>query len=300
MGYFDFEKVNSLRCLSPVGHRGILCLFIAALLFFAALMKTWQLATAQYGGVGLFFDPLFILFVTFFEISFAAWLLTGILTKQTWVATIGLFTLFLLISLSKALSGASTCGCLGVLRTNPWVMVFVDSAIIAVLFCGCRKIDIESSFYSKKRLQVIILLWGAACLSAFVAFLSVRKDGDSLIGIEYERIDGRKTILVTPSQWPKDKCPLLPYIEPEEITDRLKSGKWRIVIFKHDCPECRILLKGMETEEDHNLLFLEVPPYGRDNIVPKGFIQAKLTDSVNWLIRTPVIIDFSAEEKDEE
>lgn len=53
MGYFGFGKVASLHCHSPSDYRRILRFFIATLLLFATLMKSWQLATAQYGGAVL-------------------------------------------------------------------------------------------------------------------------------------------------------------------------------------------------------------------------------------------------------
>jgi hypothetical protein len=83
-----------------------LSLFVTALLLFAAGMKGWQIAAVQNIGGGLFHQPLFNLFIVLFELTFAAWLVTGLFPKQAWVATISLFTLFGLVSFGKALSRA--------------------------------------------------------------------------------------------------------------------------------------------------------------------------------------------------
>lgn len=266
-------------------------MLVIALLLFAAMMKSWQLLTAQFGGVGIFFEPRFILFTVIFEITFAAWLASGILLQQAWVATVGLFTLFSLISCSKALSGAVTCGCLGVLKINPRVMASIDCFVILTFLLGCQNFRIKYKNHCKKRLLTIFLLWGLACLTALGAFFSVHKNEHSKVGVEFTRFDGSKSIVLDPKNWSDGSFPILQFVEPIDVREKMKAGNWRVIVYRHDCTECQKLLSHLEPIEGRNTVCIEVPPYGESEFIADGFVKAKLTDSSTWFIETPVIID---------
>ena len=113
------RKIYSLRGWT------VLRLIVAAILLFAAGMKAWQLATQPYLtgatlGEGLFHARWFNICVVEFELAFGIWLIFGLLPRLTWLATVGLFTVFGGVSLYKALSGEASCGCFGAAQVNPW------------------------------------------------------------------------------------------------------------------------------------------------------------------------------------
>ena len=99
----------------------------------AAFMKAHQLATTSSLGEGFLQSRAFNIFVVEFELFFAVWLLFGLLPKLTWLATVGLFSVFASVSLYKALSGADSCGCFGFATINPWYTTGFDLGIIGFL-----------------------------------------------------------------------------------------------------------------------------------------------------------------------
>lgn len=48
------------------------------------------------------------------------------------------FAVFAALSLAKAWSGETSCGCLGPVTVNPWLMLGLDVAILAAL-AMCRR-----------------------------------------------------------------------------------------------------------------------------------------------------------------
>ena len=106
---------------------------VAVIVLTAAFMKAYQLATEPSFGEGLFHARWFNILVVEFELFFGIWLMVGLLPKLTWLATIGCFSIFALISLFKALSGEVSCGCFGAVTVNPWITTVFDVGVIGSL-----------------------------------------------------------------------------------------------------------------------------------------------------------------------
>lgn len=127
----DVEKPRR-KISSPRGWT-VLRLIVAAILLFAAGMKAWQLATVPTLGEGLLHTRWFNICVVEFELAFGIWLIFGLLPRLTWLATVGLFTVFGGVSLYKALSGEASCGCFGAAQVNPWITMGLDMTIVGLL-----------------------------------------------------------------------------------------------------------------------------------------------------------------------
>jgi hypothetical protein len=106
---------------------------VAGILLLAAGLKAWQFATVPTLGEGLLHARWFNILVVEFELFFGIWLIVGMLPKLTWLATIGCFSVFALVSLCKALSGEASCGCFGTVTVNPWITAVADIVIIGFL-----------------------------------------------------------------------------------------------------------------------------------------------------------------------
>ena len=103
---------------------------VGILLLTAAGLKGYQLATEPLLGTG-FLDSRWLLTMTVeFELLFGLWLLANIWPKLSWAAAMGCFSLFTCISLYKALSGYTTCGCFGRLPVNPWWTATLDLVVV--------------------------------------------------------------------------------------------------------------------------------------------------------------------------
>ncbi len=107
-------------------------LFVAAVLLIAASLKAHQLATTPSLGDGILEARWFNIFVVEFELLFGIWLVFGLLPKLTWLASVGLFSLFATVSAFKGLMGEASCGCFGEVTINPWLMAAFDLGVVGV------------------------------------------------------------------------------------------------------------------------------------------------------------------------
>jgi hypothetical protein len=118
-----------------IWNRGwiVMRLVVAFVLLIAAVLKTHQLATTLSLGEGILHARWFNIFVVEFELFFGIWLIFGMLPKLSWFASVGLFSIFLIVSFYKAISGETSCGCFGEIAVNPWIMVVFDVVVIGLL-----------------------------------------------------------------------------------------------------------------------------------------------------------------------
>ncbi len=93
-------------------------LVVAATLLFAAGTKAWHLATVPTLGDGILYARWFNLCVVEMELAFGLWLIADLLPQLTRRATVGLFAVFSVVSLFKALSGEKSCGCFGAMQVK--------------------------------------------------------------------------------------------------------------------------------------------------------------------------------------
>lgn len=108
-------------------------LFVTAVLLIAAGLKAHQLATTPSLGDDLLEARWFNVFVVEFEILFGIWLLFGLLPKLTWLASVGLFSIFATVSAFKGITGEASCGCFGEVAINPWITAEFDLGVVGML-----------------------------------------------------------------------------------------------------------------------------------------------------------------------
>lgn len=107
---------------------------LGLILLAAAALKGYELIRLpQFTHDGWLDQRPLLVGVVMFEAIFGWWLLIGPRARWTWWAALGTFTLFLLASLHKAISGADSCGCFGPVRVNPWYTAAFDAAALAAI-----------------------------------------------------------------------------------------------------------------------------------------------------------------------
>ncbi len=271
-------------------NRGITCL-----LFFAAGMKAWQLATVPVLGEGILHARWFNILVVEFELAFGLWLLFGFLPKLTRWATIALFTTFAGVSLYKVVSGEASCGCFGTATVNPWWTMGLDMAIAGMAFFLGRGHHVDHSRVDlaeldKRRLAWAVIVWLFIIIPTSLVMFSVRTNDLSELGTVFTGADGKETILLEPEKWKKDEFPLLPYIEPPEVREKLKTGNWTVVLYHHDCPKCQKVIEELAAKGEPNVVCVEVPPYGGRYLTKYrvNFIFSRFNENCNtFFIITP-------------
>ena len=278
----------------------VLRYLIAAILIAAVILKTSSVAKQGFGE-GLFQYPLFLFFEIALESAVAVLLLVNFQQRYLWFLTTALFAVFFLFALTSLLTGQDSCHCFGsLIRVQPICTVFLDAAILALLFCNGKVRFVRSEFSSKKALFVG-LLWMSTVLPILHVFASIERENLSQLGTVYTGIDGHKTIQLKPDEWPEGECPLLEWAVPEEELDQLTTGDWTVVVYRADCPDCREVLVNLKERGVTNVVCVEIPPYGEKDIVPEGFVHLRLPDTVTWVVKTPLVIEsvrYSGKKRD--
>ena len=75
------------------------------------------------------------------EILFALILISGLWRSWIWLLSLLGFTAFTLVSVMKAISGESSCGCFGTITVNPWLTATFDATIVGLLLVFRERID---------------------------------------------------------------------------------------------------------------------------------------------------------------
>jgi hypothetical protein len=272
-------------------------LVVAFILLIAAILKAYKLATTPPLGEGLLYARWFNIFIVEFELFFGIWLVFGLLPRLTWIATIGLFSIFSIVSFYKVISGEISCGCFGSVTVNPWITMIFDLMITGLLMFFLPKKNIFrpkilceelTALRHKSRIIAVIVIWLVTAIPITLAMFSIQENNIADIGTEFVGADGKKTILLKPEKWIGKEFPLLPYIEPTETREKLKTGKWMVVLYHHDCPRCHKAISELIEKKTENLLCVEMPPYGTNKYPRLLEKHTKLSDIHEWSVETPI------------
>ena len=259
---------------------------LAVLLLTASALKCWQLATEPVIGTGLLDSRWLLMATVEFELFLAILLLTNLWAKPSWAVALACFGLFTCVSVCKALAGHASCGCFGRVPVNPWYTGAMDLAAVGSLLQWRPK----ESFFTARRATAVLVIWLAVGLSAAYAIVSYKPTTLSDAG--------DTTVILKPETWVGKRFPLLSYID---IGDRLRDGKWLIVLYHYRCPDCLDALPKYErlasdlvTRKDgRRIALIEVPPYSDESSVAlTKCALGKLHDSKEWFVRTPLEVEI--------
>jgi len=272
---------------------------LAGILLLAAGLKAHQLATQPVVDSGfLFLSSRAVLTVELeCEIILGVWLLSGAFPRLAWLVTTCCFAAFSLITYSKAVRGEASCGCFGVVEVSPWITLVMDIMAVAALMM-LRRNFWQSSSASRLRLRIVgaclaVVALGAPAAAAAMSFKAARID------VSGEIIGAGKWVLLEPETWTGKKLPILRYLRLAE-SEKLSQGKWAVILYRHDCPNCREELSRLRDRlkgtEPPRMAFVELPPYGagRAAFLPEGknIVLGKLDESKSWFVETPAILSL--------
>jgi hypothetical protein len=276
---------------------------VAGLLFLAAGLKEWQLATTPLPPVvqDSFFTPLLELFnnryllmaVVVGEILFALVLIAGIWKQWTWLLSLLAFIAFTLVSLMKGLSGESSCGCFGTVTVNPWITTCFDLIIVALLAVFRERLEWTFPPLDWKRVAAVLVIWFVLAGSALFAMLSLNEQPQTILGTEFAGLDGKKMILLEPKDWMGKEFPLFSrFIEPND-SEMLRHGEWTVLLIHTDCPDCRQMMADLEKQKAENVAVVVVPSQPNERIPNTDFPVFVLDDQNEWFAETPCTVKLS-------
>ena len=296
----------------------LLRLVVALLLCAAAALKGYDLATGPVSEEGILTSRWFLIGLVELELLFSLWILANVLPMLTWTAALMCFATFTCASIYKALSGDASCGCFGRVPVNPWYTAALDLTIVLSLLrwrppgCGLRTMirsashvrqfpivfgqQATSAYLKSVRIRVaaILILWLAIGLPAVHAMSSytpaTMSETGSIFGSD-------EVVVFEPEKWIGKRLPLLNHID---VGNQLRKGQWRVLLYHHDCPQCRETIRayvqcaqGSTLKSDFSRIALvEIPPYG-DSINAMELerttcLLAKLNSTKTWFVETPV------------
>ena len=132
------ERYPGKTVLTPPSWRA-LRFAVAIVLLSAATAKAFELASGAALVGSALLSPFLELGLVVFEASFAVWALFGLFPNMNRVATILLFSVFSLVTLTKGLKGEVSCGCFGAATVNPWITFALDVAIVGFGVASYRR-----------------------------------------------------------------------------------------------------------------------------------------------------------------
>ncbi|GHT45338.1 hypothetical protein FACS189454_04650 [Planctomycetales bacterium] len=261
--------------------------FVAAVLLFAAGLKAYQLATVPSLGEGILHARWFNILVVEFEIFFAFWLISGLLPKLTWLASIALFSMFTLVSLFKAISGETSCGCFGNVTVNPWITAAFDAGIVLLLTLTKSNLSVPLHITRWKfRLSAVILFWMILTMPVVWLSLNVKTATLTKTG---ELTSGFRNIIMNPADWVGAKFPLLSFLD-EGVAKKIMVGKTSVVLFRFDCEECKNLIETVHDKSGY--IFVAIPSEGNNASLFSLPEYTSLPADREWWGETPVVFSL--------
>ena len=286
----------------------------AGVLLFAAFMKWEQLPVIDRMGTGLLYDPRFGAAQVVLESALAIWLLSGLLPLWSRRAAIAAFSLFILVTSYKALTGEASCGCFGQLQVNPWLTLALDLTILVALACKgldhplrWRHADTEQRPALQQRLRVSVPSWLAsphwrlgfamAGLALVVSLTLWRMPAMAALPAPGGITFSSGLAILEPEKWPGQPLPILDYLEGDKSA--LASGVWSVIIYSNDCDHCRQFVPqavAQATSSGAQYAFVELPPFARPGAeliaVSSGLKLLRLSDKHEWFAQTPILMQM--------
>jgi len=109
--------------------------------------------------------------------------------------------------------------------------------------------------------------------------------------------------VLEPESWIGKELPILDYID---IGEKLRKGNWLVLFYHYDCPDCvaaieklnktRYEIQDARYSTGHltvelNIAFIEVPPYGKDQVIAGSpCVSGRLADVKEWFVTTPAVV----------
>ncbi|MCH8193230.1 MAG: hypothetical protein IIA65_04335 [Planctomycetes bacterium] len=293
---------------------------LGTLFFVAAALKGYHLMSQPTANQDLWSYRLFSVFQVELELVMAIWLWSNVFRRAVWLAAFACFWVFSAFTFYRALSGAASCGCFGPLSINPWLaLTLIDlPALAALAAIRPRNLVRDAHAYALDLCHAVRQLGSVSPHKCFVRASKVRDADRSLASPAL-----RRTLLVTllaltvttpilawvkaprvtasyevlePSQWIGGTLPILEQID---IADRLRRGRWLVLLYHHDCLDCKAILPqyrrlAADMKENGTLLrvaLIEISPYGDEQpLVGAVCATGRLSDAKRWLVRTPVAL----------
>jgi hypothetical protein len=268
-------------------------LIVGGLLLTAAALKIWSPADSAALAVAYDIPPLLTAVVVQTEFLLAALLLFGCWTRQTLIASAFLFGVFSAFSVFRGLAGFESCGCFGSFKVNPWVTAVLDVCLFVAASWGAWKLASPRERIQRWRLYGAGGCYALAAVAGVVGFVA---QAPTALTQGYDTIaEDEGLIVLEPEDWIGQPFPLTKHLAPEI---NVNKGRWILLLYHHDCPQCQQALPQYErlaanqtaVGSDQRVALVETPPFESAPPSTEGIVHARLADTHEWFVQTPVEI----------
>jgi hypothetical protein len=271
--------------------------FVALVLFVAAGFKVHQLVTVPILGEGLLHTRWFNIFAVEFELLFGVWLIFGLLPSLTRLATIGLFSVFALVSLYKAIAGEASCGCFGIINVPPMLTLFFDVVVVLVLLRFGHSTNFIARLKDSDRENFCVYLVSyigvVVIVGVFVCGVIASKTHYRLAEVGHVYETG--VVELYPAEWIGKVFPLRDYVAGGHS---LMRGSWTVLLVRSGCSKCESLVSGrlpdIIVHWNNRVAYLDIS--GRSPMCLKGVDDCKksyrLGSDVFWSATVPIALEL--------
>ena len=273
---------------------------LGGLLIVAAVLKGWQLLTEPVAGINIWSNRAFLILTVEIELALGIWLVSGLFKKAAWLVGIFCFGFFSCLTLYKGISGDESCGCFGSVHVNPWITLFaVDIPAIIVLaafrpaLLFLRKQKSIAAFVRNILTPLPSIPHFATFCSVSIVILTVT---GCVLGFNEPENTTSVYEVLEPEEWVGKQLSIMKHID---IADHLARGRWLVLFYHYDCPDCVTAIRTYKSEAEDlprnedflKIAFIEVPPY-RISVVNANskYAIGKLLNVKEWFITTPAVV----------
>lgn len=280
------ERDHEKKRLTPPSWRA-LRFAVAIVLLSAATAKAFELASGAALVGSALQSPFLELGLVVFEASFAVWALFGLFPNLNRVATILLFSVFSLVTLTKGLKGEVSCGCFGAATVNPWVTFALDVAIVGFGLATYRREKTIAS--SRTRGRIVAQLATTVVAVAALGAISYGGERNVVLTSADQAIPVGARVALLPETWLNAELPLTPFCQ---VDVDLSAGRYAVMLRRAGCEECRARLLHYQTRAEElnvKLVLLDVEETSSGEVV-EGACLGRLDPRYSWFVQTPVLI----------
>ncbi len=281
-------------------HR-LVAILTGLLLLVAAGMKAHQLLTHPViMEIWLDWRPFQIAWLNV-EILLGLALVTGLWPRLSWGVAVLSFTAFTGVTAWKAAIGAESCGCFGVVTVDPKITLVMDIAFLVALlvFRPPRRSSANASpaeTPARRRSPLATAVIAAWLLTGIPLTVATALYTPSRLGADGTIIGSSGMVVLDPAAWTGQSLPLQPHIEADAD---LATGRWSLVLYRHDCPHCRDQLPAaiadLREQGAGRVALIQVPPRAPE--LPEwlpppasDLIHGALNAEREWFVETPTFI----------
>lgn len=198
---------------------------------------------------------------------------------RVWLPIMGVFAAFSVVSIYRYAVGIGTCGCFGAFKMPSNYMFLIDTTIL-----GAMAIAPQLRSSTNNQLANLVI-YAAYLMVAFGVLQAVSPT--ELVGQPTTQNPRPNRVLLEPGGWMHQAFPLVDYVDGGV---QLLSGTWRVLLYRHDCPDCNEKLSQIQKESTPgiSLALLEIPPFGSSTKLFNVDAHLKLHPDVRWYARTPI------------